>query len=261
MKIYKEKNGKIFCGDHLKVLSKFPDNFVDLTITSPPYDKLRKYKGYSFDFGKLSRELYRITKNGGIVVWVIGDATISGSETGTSFRQALFFKKIGFNIHDTMIFRKRNPLPQVKRKRYMNEFEFMFIFSKGYPNICNYLMIPCETVGLKNIQTKNYSAGVQRKTVRLVEVNKEKIKGNVWEYSIGSAMTPDKFAFKHPSTFPERLAEDHILSWSNPGQVILDPMCGSGTVLKIAKKNKRKWIGIDSSEEYFRISKRRVQIV
>ena len=92
-------------------MARMPDGFIDLTVTSPPYDNLRAYSGYSFDFEAVAKELYRVTKQGGVVIWVVGDATIKGSETGTSFRQALFFKEIGFNLHDTMIYAKNSYVP------------------------------------------------------------------------------------------------------------------------------------------------------
>ena len=119
---------KIYNENCLETMAKMPDNFIDLTVTSPPYDNLRTYKGYSFDFENVAKELYRITKIGGVVVWIVGDATIKGSETGTSFRQALFFKEIGFNLHDTMIYQKS--VPPMNDKRYQHNFEYMFVFVK-----------------------------------------------------------------------------------------------------------------------------------
>ena len=143
---------KIYNENCIETMAKMPDNFIDLTVTSPPYDNLREYKGYSFAFEEIAKELFRIIKQGGVVVWVVGDATIKGSETGTSFKQALYFKEIGFNLHDTMIWRKTTPVPQFKTKRYTNCFEYMFIFSKGQPNVCNYLETNCKTAGNKKKQ-------------------------------------------------------------------------------------------------------------
>ena len=100
------KLNTIFNEDCLNTMRAMPDGVIDLVITSPPYDDLRNYKGYSFDFESIAKELFRVVKEGGVVVWVVGDATVDGSETGTSFRQALFFKEVGFNLHDTMIYMK-----------------------------------------------------------------------------------------------------------------------------------------------------------
>ena len=155
----KEFKNKIIQGDCLDVMKNFADGSVDMVITSPPYDNLRTYKGFIFEFEKIAKELNRIIKDGGVIVWVVNDATISGTETGTSFKQALFFKEIGFNLHDTMIFKKRNPIPKIYRRRFNNEFEYMFIFSKGVVKTHNPIMVDCLHAGLELGSTtyKNYS--------------------------------------------------------------------------------------------------------
>jgi len=249
---------KIYNGDSVKLMKELQDNTIDLTVTSPPYDNLRDYNGFSFDFEKVADELFRITKDGGIVVWVVGDSTIKGSETGTSFKQALYFKEIGFNLHDTMIFRKTNPIPHIYRKRYNNEFEYMFVFSKGKVKTNNPIMVDCLHAGLKLKGTtyKNYSKGKQSRTKLANPVKKQKIKGNIWDYVVGKK-SEDQEAKGHPAPFPCKLAEDHILSWSNEGDLVLDPMCGSGTTCKMAKLNNRNYIGIDCSEEYCNIARER----
>lgn len=250
---------KIINEDCVKGLSKLDENSVDLVVTSPPYDGLRDYKGFIFEFPSIVKELYRVTKEGGIVVWVVADATIKGSETGTSFRQALGFLEAGFNLHDTMIFRKKNPIPQIYRKRYNNEFEYMFVFSKGIVKTHNPIMVPCLHAGLELGSTtyKNYSKKEQTRTKLANPVKDEKVKGNVWEYVVGKNKE-DQEAKEHPAPFPSQLARDHILSWSNEGDVVLDPMCGSGTTLRVAKELKRKYIGMDISSEYCAIAEKRV---
>jgi len=247
-------------GNCLEIMRKFSDKSVDLSLTSPPYDNLRSYKGFVFPFEEIAKELYRITKEGGVVVWVVGDATIKGSETGTSFKQALFFKKIGFNIHDTMIFRKRNPIPQIYRKRYNNEFEYMFVFSKGKVKTHNAIRVPCLHAGLKLKGTtyKNYSKGSQKRKKKAKPVKKTKIKGNIWEYVVGKK-AEDQEAKGHPAPFPCALARDHIRSWSNEGDIVLDPMNGSGTTALSALKLKRNYIGIDISREYCELARKRIQ--
>ena len=250
----------------LETMKRMEDNFVDLTVTSPPYDNLRTYKGFTWDFESVAKELYRVTKQGGVVVWIVGDATVKGSETGTSFKQALYFKEIGFNLHDTMIWLKSNPTPRdPKSLRYYDAFEYMFIFSKGKPKTCNYIKEKSKTAG------RNFGSAPMRRQdgsnrddrtekLKNTKVKEYKIKSNVWEYPIGSGITKDKISFKHPAIFPEKLAEDHILSWSNEGDTILDPMAGSGTTLKMAKKNNRNYIGIEISPEYIDIINKRLSI-
>jgi len=249
---------KIICGNCLEVMSDIPDKSIDLTITSPPYDNLRDYKGYVFDFESIAKELYRITKIGGVVVWVVGDATINGSETGTSFRQALYFKEIGFNLHDTMIYAKENYVP-LTHNRYEQQFEYMFIFSKEKPKTFNPIM-------RDNIWKGNKTGGTFRHNGNDLEakhtkgvVKDKSIRPNIWWYKVGKYKTStDLISFKHPATFPEQLAQDHIMSWSNKNDLILDPMCGSGTTCKMAKLNNRKYIGIEISPEYCDIARKRV---
>ena len=242
-------------------MKKLDDNFIDLTLTSPPYDNLRTYKGYVFPFKEIVKELYRVAKNGGVVVWVVADATINGSETGTSFQQALYFKEIGFNLHDTMIFKKINPIPQIYRKRYNNTFEYMFVFTKGLVKTHNPLKIDCLHAGLQLNGTtyKNYSKGEQKRGKLANPVKKQKIKGNIWEYVVGKKVE-DQEAKGHPAPFPCALARDHIVSWTNEGDTVLDPMNGSGTTTLSALQLHRKYIGIDMSKEYCDLAENRILI-
>jgi site-specific DNA-methyltransferase (adenine-specific) len=251
---------RIIASDCVPVLEGIEGDSIDMTLTSPPYDNLRKYKGYSFDMESIAAQLFRVTKEGGVVVWVISDATIDGSETGSSFRQALGFMDAGFKLHDTMIFRKRNPIPQIYRKRYTNEFEFMFVLSKGVVKTHNPIMVDCLHAGLELNGTtyKNYSSREQTRAKLANPVKDQKIKGNVWEYVVGK-LKEDQEAKGHPAPFPCKLAEDHILSWTNEGDVVLDPMCGSGTTCKVAKQLRRRFIGIDISDEYCEIARLRVK--
>lgn len=250
---------RIINGDCSEVMASFPNNSIDLTLTSPPYDNLRTYNGYSFDFGAVASQLYRITKDGGVVVWVVGDSTIAGSESLTSFRQALYFRELGFSLHDTMIYQKTGiPFPQ--KNRYLQCFEYMFVFSKGKPKTTNLIA-----------DRPNTTAGQTRKSRRYRQrdgsfVNgsdkpiKEKgVRLNIWKYQTGLyKSTKDMEAFKHPAIFPEALAEDHILTWTNEGEMVLDPFMGSGTTGKMAVKNNRQFIGIEISKEYCDIAKRRI---
>ena len=199
---------------------------VDLTVTSPPYDDLRDYEKslvWNFDvFKKVAQRLYNITKEGGVVVWVVGDKTIKGSESGTSFKQALYFKEIGFNLHDTMIY--QSDKPPLSHNRYEQKFEYMFVFSKGKPKTFNPIMEECKYAGSsKKARTFRQNGNELEETHNKGKVKKEKIKGNVWIYSTGyNKSSKDKIAFKHPAVFPEKLAEDHIKSWSNEGELVMD---------------------------------------
>jgi site-specific DNA-methyltransferase (adenine-specific) len=250
---------KIYCGDNLELIKQLDDNCIDLTVTSPPYDNLRTYNGFSWDFEGLAKELFRVTKNGGVVVWVVGDATINGSETGTSFRQALYFMDCGFNLHDTMIYyRWSGPLTH---NRYEQEFEYMFVLSKGKPRAFYPVMIKCEYFQKEADRTS-------QKIKKHSEINRKfrsennrtntkqyRQKGNVWK-CLNTSHTNEKNG--HPAPFPEKLAEDHIISWSNPGDLILDPFMGSGTTAKMALKNQRNFIGFELSQEYCDIAEKRI---
>ncbi len=245
---------KIICGDALHKLKELEDESVDLTVTSPPYDNLRTYNGYTFDFEGIAKELYRVTKQGGVVVWVVGDETKNFCESLSSFKQAIYFNKIGFNLLDTMIYYKQNYAPAYPTlRRYANQFEYMFVFSKGKPKTFN-------PIQLKKVENRNGMSGFRQKDgsviKKIVKTNGNlKDTSNVWSMPVG---------FKnlgHPAVFPEKLAEDHILSWSNEGDIVLDPMCGSGTTCKMAKLNNRKYIGIEISEEYIKIAEARINNV
>jgi len=253
---------QIIEGNCVEVMKSFDENVIDLTVTSPPYDDLRNYNGFVFPFKDIVKELYRITKQGGVVVWVANDATIDGSETGTSFKQALYFKEFGFNLHDTMIFRKINPIPQIYRKRYNNEFEFMFVFSKGVVKTHNPLMVNCLHAGLELNGTtyKNFSKNEQTREKLAKPVRDKKIKGNVWEYVVGKRQE-DQEAKGHPAPFPCELVRDHIKSWTNPKDVVFDPMCGSGTTPRVACEMGRNYIGIDISHEYCELARQRVKTI
>lgn len=252
---------KIYCESNLDTMGKMPDNFVDLTVTSPPYDGLRKYNGYSFEFEKVAAELFRVTKDGGVVVWVVGDSTLNGSESGTSFRQALEFMEVGFNLHDTMIYKKHSSsFPETTR--YYQVFEFMFILSKGKPKSINLLKDKKNkwagqtSFGKSSFREKDGSLTKKDK----ISVKDFSIRENVWEYANGFGYsTLDENAFEHPAIFPEKLAADHIYSWSNEGDLIYDPFMGSGTTAKMAHIQKRNWIGSEISPEYCKLAEKRIE--
>ena len=245
---------KIYNENCLDTMGRMPDNFIDLTVTSPPYDNLREYKGYSFDFENVAKELFRVTKQGGVVVWVVGDATVKGSESGTSFKQALYFKELGFNLHDTMIYQK-NSYPPLTHNRYEQSFEYMFVFSKGKPKTFNPIKVKCETAGTKRPRYKSNkeNGSAVRNDNRVDIINDFKIKNNVWN------LNPNNTKHKHPAIFPEQLANDHIISWSNEGDLVYDCFAGSGTTAKMSIINNRNWIASEISSDYCEIIKQRIK--
>ncbi len=242
----------LYIGDCLEVLKTFEADSIDLTVTSPPYDNLRTYNGYTFDFEGIAKELYRVTKQGGVIVWVVGDATIKGSETGTSLKQALYFKEIGFNLHDTMIWEKDSLNHNPRNKRYKQHFEYNFILSKGKPKTYNEIKdVPVKNAGKKIKSSKRLPNGEMRDYGYIV-MNAFQARSNIWR------ITQDRINRGHPAPFPEKLARDHVLSWSNVGDTVLDPMCGSGTTCKIAKELGRNYVGIDVSADYIKIAEARL---
>ncbi len=254
---------QIVCGDNVATMSTFPDGCIDLVVTSPPYDNLRTYGGHSWDFEGVAQQMWRVIKPGGVVVWVVADATIDGSETGTSFRQALRFKEIGFRLHDTMVYH-RNGLTFPETNRYYPSFEFMFVLSKGQPKTTNLIADKankCAGQSLASDTQRNADGTVSatsgsRKGATVKEYS---VRGNVWLFDIGfMKASPDRLAYKHPATFPEALACDHIRSWSNENDIVLDPFSGSGTTAKMARLMGRRYIGIEINPEYCEIAKKRL---
>ena len=248
---------KCYCGDCAEVLKQFPADFVDLVVTSPPYDNLRSYNS-TFDVDKVINELHRIVKPGGCVVWVVGDATVNGSETGTSFRQALKFMDAGFNLHDTMIYKKKNPMPQNFGNRYEQVYEFIFVFSKGKVKTFNAIKVPTIRPGevcnwKRNNEQDKKQLRHKRKDDEFRPVLSEKVHGNIFEYTVGNSEA------KHPAVFPEQLAYDMIATWSNEHDTVLDPFMGSGTTGKMAILANRDFIGIEISQEYCEMARKRIE--
>ena len=249
----------LFVSNCIDFMKGMDDDIVDLTLTSPPYDDLRDYNGYHFDFESIAKQLYRITKQGGVVVWVVNDTSKDGDESGTSFRQALYFKEIGFRLADTMIFAKK-PRGGIGNPRlYYPSFEYMFVFSKGQIKTHNMIKDRKNKYqGGKSKCTDRMKDGTLKSRYRVTGGEYGK-RGNIWEYATGKwKVTKDSLAYQHPAIFPEKLAEDHILSWTNPNDLVFDPMCGSGTTGKMALLNNRQFIGVDISQDYIAIAKERI---
>ncbi len=261
---------KIYNENCLDTMAKMSDNFIDLTITSPPYDDLRTYSnhingnkkslnGYSFPFEKIAKELYRVTKNGGVVVWVVGDETVRGNETGNSFRQALFFKECGFKLFDTMIYAKPPRGACGNNNTYWQTFEYMFILSKDSPKTINLIK---DRANKDSREGDNGTKRLQNGTLLKLSrggYGEYGRRTNIWEYNIGKGhSTGDDIAFEHPAIFPEKLANDHVYTWSNKGELVYDPMMGSGTVAKICLLKEREYIGSEINSKYCEIAKKRI---
>ena len=248
-------SAKIIHGDCIEEMSKIDANSIDLTVTSPPYDNLRTYEGslqwHDGIWKQVIEQLYRLTKAGGVVVWVVGDATIKGSETGTSFKQALYAMEVGFNLHDTMIFKKETPTWNISSKRYRQHLEYMFIFSKGRVTNFN----PIEDQRVKNLKPRMCKSNRNGKPRYELYTPKKThtCRGNIWTYAVGGK------SLNHPAVFPEKLAHDHISSWSNEGDMVFDPFLGSGTTGVAAIKLNRNFIGIEKVKEYFDLSIERIK--
>jgi site-specific DNA-methyltransferase (adenine-specific) len=238
-----------------------PDACIPLTVTSPPYDQMRAYGGHPFNFDPIAQELFRVTMPGGVVVWIVQDQIVGGSETGTHSRQRLFFQDLGFHVHGTMIMASKGQ-PYPSKVRYPSTMQFAYIFSKGAPRTVNLI---CDK--------KNTTAGgFLRKNIRQTDgevrrvTTENRIKGygvrsSIWEYNVGGMKsTKDRFAHKHPAIMPELMAEDHILSWSLPGDLVFDPMAGSGTTCKMAVLNHRKFLGMEIHKPYWKIACNRIAL-
>lgn len=251
---------RIYNSDCLEYLKTLPDNSIKFTLTSPPYDDIRNYKGFSFPFEDIAKELYRTTKEGGVVAWNVADATVNGSETGTSLRQALYFMSLGFRLHDTMIYAKTNPMPaSVSSKRYHQAWEYIFILSKGAPETFNPIMVKAKYGNLTaNMKHRGPDGELVYHETKRNEFTKVK---NVFEYNVGGGhTTKDKVAFQHPALMPEKLAEDMIITWTNKDDEVFDPFTGAGTTAKMAMLLGRKFHGTEMSKEYCDIAKQRLEL-
>lgn len=246
---------RIYNENCLDTMAKMSDNIVDLVVTSPPYDGMKDYNGYSFEFEKIAKELFRVMKDGGVIVWVVGDETKKGNESGTSFKQALYFKEIGFNLHDTMIWHKPNCFNFGSNDCYRQSFEYMFVFTKGRIKTKNLIKdVPAKMAGKSVRGARKHVDGSRDTDVPDFIVGSYKKRDNVWDIMVAQ----DKGS-NHPAIFPEELAHDHIISWSNKGDVVYDPFMGSGTVAKMAIITQRNYIGSEISAEYCESANNRIE--
>lgn len=251
-------NYSIINDDCVRYLDTLEDECLKFVITSPPYDDIRRYQGYSFDFESVASALARVLRPGGVIIWNVADATRNGSETGTSMRQALRFMELGLRLHDTMIYEKRNPMPTSRTaRRYHQAWEYVFCLSKGTPETFNPIMVPTKHGHARaNMRHRGRNGNTgYNKTKR----NSHTKVRNIFTYTIGGGhTTADREAHGHPALMPERMAEDQILTWTNPGDTVFDPFNGAGTSGKMAVKNHRNYIGTEVSREYCDLSRLRI---
>ena len=237
----------VHCMDNCDGMMLLPRESIDLVVTSPPYDDLRTYGGHSWDFYGVAWNLARVLKHGGVIVWVVGDVTKDGSETGSSIEQALHFKRLGLNLHDTMVYQQTGTGAKGSNLAYWQEWEYMFVFSKGKPKTVNRLTYERKYTHV----VSGERGGVGCKgDIRKRPVRDYSIRSNVWK------ITGDKLN-EHPAAFPYKMAADHIESWSNPDDIILDPFMGSGTTAKAAHELGRHYIGFEINPDYVEICQRR----
>ena len=258
---YSNNDIDIYNQDCLEYLKQQPADSIKFTLTSPPYDDIRDYKGYSFPFEEIAQELWRTTKSGGVIAWNVADATVKGSETGTSMRQALYFMSLGFRLHDTMIYAKKNPMPAgVSSKRYHQAWEYIFILSKDAPETFNPILVKAKFGHLEaNMKHRGKDGEIKYTKTKRNEFTKVR---NILEYSIGGGHSSrDKVAFKHPAIMPEQLAEDMISTWTNPGDAVFDPFTGAGTTAKMCRVLNRKFHGTELSKDYCNIIQERLDLL
>ena len=246
---------RIHCGDNCDLLGKMPRESVDLVVTSPPYDDLRTYGGHSWDFFGVAWHLKRVLKPGGVIVWVVADATKDGSETGSSMEQALHFKRLGLNLHDTMVYKQAGVGAKGSNLAYWQAWEYMLVVSKGKPKTVN-RQRDSQMGGCGRGGSRRTKDGTRRQNWGGQEPADDKARDNVWEYLTGTASGEGSTG--HPAPFPFDLARDHVATWSNPGELVLDPFVGSGTTAKAAKKLGRQFIGLEVNPEYCAIAEQRI---
>lgn len=259
--------GKVTNGNSADVLSQMESNCIDLVVTSPPYDNLRDYgkdAAWNFEsFKKIAKQLYRVVKEGGVVVWVVGDSVVKGAKSLTSFKQALYFQQLGFNMYDVIIYEKAGTAPPHKN-RYFNAYEYMFVLSKGIPNTINLIEdkpnIWANHSTYGEVTRREQDGSLTPKGKKIVKPFG--VRTNIWRYANGKGFaTKDDVAYQHPAIFPEKLVADHIISWSKEGDIVLDPFMGSGTTAKKAIELNRRWVGIEISKEYCEIAKQRIKLI
>ncbi|MBY0522788.1 MAG: site-specific DNA-methyltransferase [Gemmataceae bacterium] len=256
----KRLNQIVHC-DCIEGIGALPDACIPLTVTSPPYDAMRDYGGTKFQFEPIATELARVTMPGGVIVWVVQDQIVDGFESGTSARQRLFFETVGMNVHGTVIMAMKG-CRYPRKQRYGQQFHYAFVLSKGKPRVVKVLQDkPNSAVGAVVANSRRFRNGDLTTTMKPKRIGPYGLRGNVWLIDAGNGRTTkDRFAYEHPALMPEGMAEDHILSWSQPGDLVFDPMCGAATTCKMALLNHRKYLGMEVHQPYWELACKRMEL-
>lgn len=252
----------ILHSDALIALPDLAEGSVDLTVFSPPYDGIREYgKNWRLDYKALGSELLRVTADGGVCAVVIGDGTKDFAKSLTTFRWAVdWVDRAGWRLFECCIYQRHGNPGAWWSQRFRVDHEFILIFFKGSrPRHFDKttLMVPSKHAGKVYSGTDRLTNGGFKK-IEPKAVNDMKCRGTLWEYSTSNT-EGNRTKLEHPATYPDSLAEDLIVCFSKPGDLVLDPMCGSGTTCVMAAKNKRAFLGIEINQEYHRISMKRMQ--
>ena len=244
---------------------------VDLVVTSPPYDDLRTYNDSSkWDhevFKSVADNLARVLKTGGVIMWNVNDATVKGSETGSSFRQCLYFMdRCGLRLHDTMIYEKTGTAfaSGPKSVRYTQIFEYCFILSKGKPKTINLIQDKKNAwagyTSFGNAKTRKQDGTMHDPGKKSKVIREYGVRTNIWKIkNSGGFGQSSKASYKHPATMPEELARGHVLTWSDKNDLILDPFMGAGTTAQVCLEENRNFIGFEIDETYHQMCVDRVQ--
>lgn len=258
------ETNKVYNESCITGMQKLDEESIDLVVTSPPYDDLRTYNDSSkWDFNvfkDVAAGLLRVLKPGGVIMWNVADATINGSESGSSFRQALYFMELGLKLHDTMLYEKTGIAFAAGEKsvRYSQAFEYCFILSKGKPKTVNIIMDkPNAWAGHKswgNARARKKDGTLETTDDKTKEIKEFGARTNIWKIkNSGGFGQSNKKAYEHPATMPEQLAHDHIITWTNPGDIVMDPFMGSGTTARMSIVTERKYIGFEIDPTYYQL--------
>ena len=247
--------------DCVEGIKKLPDESIDLMITSPPYDGIRKYNGFNYDLHATGKEIYRVLKDGGIAVMVIQDQTKNFGKTLTSFKMIIdWCDNIGFKLFETVIYKKHGGEGAWWTKRFRVDHEYMPIFLKGErPQYFNkeHLKIPSKHGGKTMTGCATRLTNGKTLKSKKVTINLMKCRGTLWNYT--TCGDGSRLKHQHPATFPNKIPFDFIECFCPKKGVVIDPFIGSGTTALAAIELERNYIGFDISKEYCDLAKKRIK--
>lgn len=252
---------KVHCMECVEGMEMLPDDCVDLVVTSPPYDAVRKYNGFAFDLHQTGAQIHRVLKDGGIAAMVIQDQTKDFGKSLTSFRTIIdWCDSFGFKLFECVIYRKNGSEGAWWKHRFRVDHEYIPLFLKGdRPAYFDKqpLRVPSKHGGKVMSGSGNRRTdGATNGTVRR-EINATKCRGTIWNYLMAGDKNPLKR--KHPAVFPDAIPSDLIQCFCPPGGIVLDPFIGSGSTAVQALKHERHFIGFDISQEYCDLCNQRLE--